>query len=549
MVRRFLGAVLVALLACGWATGPALADSGQIQGAGAFRDIQGNFAYWDIVQLLNAGIVTIPKDGLFHPSTPVTRLQFAVWMARALHLVPPAHARTFADQDQIPQADRPLVSAVVAAGIMTGVGHGEFDPAGYLTRAQAATVFGRELESHGQTPDTRYFALWQDGASIPSWALPATIDMRDGLIYGLAEVGGRVCRPEACFAPDQETTRAQAAVLIVRYLAYFSAHFGGPALPQANAAKTAFLMGFWDSGTAEAYSNLVAHGDAINFLVDGGYDILPGGALSGFDNEQNIAWARQHPQAQLWMMVQSMSSAQNAFLSSPSEESAIVAGIAADVKRVGYVGVNLDVEGLPASEGSSYTAFVAQVAAALHAEGAKVSVDVPAPFEYGPGQPNVGAYDYQALGQVADQIDVMAYSVHWPGTAPGPIAPLAWEKSVIAFGSQWVPPAKLVLGLPAYGYIWNDSTLGATAYWVSGMLNEAGAHGATMLADPSAGENTFTYQHSGGTYTGWFVGGQGLAARLSLVRDAAWAGVIAWRLDYGVRDWWTPWQQAFAAYQ
>jgi len=264
--------------------------------------------------------------------------------------------------------------------------------------------------------------------------------------------------------------------------------------------------------------------------------------------EENIAWARQHSQTQLWMMVQSLSAAQNAFLSSPSEESAIVAVIAADVKRVGYVGVNLDVEGLPASESGTYTAFVAQVAAAVHAEGAKVSVDVPAPFEYGPGDPSVGAYDYQALGQIADQICVMAYSVHWPGTKPGPIAPLAWEKSVLAFGSAWVPGSKLVLGLPAYGYIWNDTSLGATAYWVSGMLNEAGQHGALVSADPASGENTFSYEDPGVSYTGWFVGGRGLAERVSLVQQAGWTGVIAWRLDYGVRDWWTPWQAAFVQY-
>jgi len=74
----------------------------------------------------------------------------------------------FADEAQIPPADRPLVSAVVGAGIMAGVWHNLFDPMGNLTRAQAATVFGRELQKHGQVPDTRYF-----GATIPAWAAPA----------------------------------------------------------------------------------------------------------------------------------------------------------------------------------------------------------------------------------------------------------------------------------------------------------------------------------------------------------------------------------------
>jgi len=530
-------------------SGTALGASGQIQSPSAFQDIQGNTDYWDIVQLVQAGIVKVPADGLFRPDAPVTRLQFALWLARALQWPAPASSGTYADEAQIPSADRSLVAAVVGAGVMQGVGAHTFGPDLAMTRAQVATIIGRDLLRRGQAADARYLAIWEDGADIPAWALPATAAIRDGLINGLAAVGGVPCRPEACFGPAQPMTRAGAAALLVRYLAYVSRAFHGPALPKVVAAAGGFLMGFWDSGTQEAYANLVAHGSSINYVVDGGYDILPGGTLSGFDNAQNLAWARGNPQAQLWMMVQSLSASQNAFLSSPAEEAAIAAGIAADVRRVGYVGVNLDVEELPAAQGPAYTAFVAQVATLVHAEGAKVSVDVPAPFEYGPGDSTVGAYDYQALGRVADQVVVMAYSVHWPGTKPGPVAPLAWEHSVIAFGSQWVPPAKLVLGLPAYGYLWNDTTLGATAYWVSGMLNEAGKHGAPVMPDPTSGEDTFSYPGPGATYTGWFVGGRGLAARVAMAQQAGWAGVVGWRLDYGVRDWWGPWNAAFAEYR
>lgn len=547
-MRRRLGPILLAL-ALLLSPAAAAAAAGQIQGATALTDIAATSQYWDIVQLVQAGIVHVPADGLFHPTAPVTRLQFADWLARGLQLATPASPPAEALGSGIPATDRPLVAAVLASGVMQGVGGGHFGAGLPMTRAQVATIIGRDLVRRGAGADARYFAIWEDGASIPAWALPATAAMRAGLVTGVAEVGGVACRPEACFAPFAPMDRASAAAFLAGYLAYVTRVYGGPPLAAATPPAGGFAMGFWDSGTQEAYGNLSGHGATINYLVDGGYDILPGGVLSGFDNAQNLAWARAHPGTELWMMVQALTPEQDAFLGSPAQEAAIASGIAADVRRVGYAGVNLDVEEVPPSQGAAYSAFVAQVATLVHAEGARLSVDVPAPFSSAPGDPMVGAFDYRALGAAADQVVVMAYSYHWPGTRPGPVAPLSWEQYVLSFAAQWVPPSKLLLGLPAYGYIWNDSTLEATAYWISGMQNEAAQHGAVVLADPTSGEDTFSYPGGTGQHTGWYVGGRGLTARIALAHQAGWGGVVAWRLDYGLGNWWPAWAAAYASYR
>jgi spore germination protein YaaH len=50
----------------------------------------------------------------------------------------------------------------------------------------------------------------------------------------------------------------------------------------------------------------------------------------------------------------------------------------------------------------------------------------------------------------------MAYDYHRPGTSPGPVAPLAWVEANIQNTLQTVPPEKLWLGIPGYGYRWRS---------------------------------------------------------------------------------------------
>ena len=520
--------------------GAGASGPGRITSATSVTDIRGNFAYYDILQLMQAGDIPVPADGLFRPDAPVTRLDFTLWLASALGLRPSSTPLPFLDTASLPQAQQRLLAAAVASGLIKGMPGKLFAPSATITRAQLAVIFGRELAAKGQTPDARYFQIWQDGSTIPAWALAATIPMKDDLIHGLP------CAPEACFGPYQNATRAQAATLIVRYMAYLTAHFHQAPLPTAQPGG--FVMGFWDSGTPEAYANLTRYGGSINQVVDGGYDILPGGVLSGFDNSQNLAWAAQHPGTQMWMMVQAMGPSEYAFLNHPSQEQAIIASVVTAVRRAGYAGADFDIEVPPAADRTALTGFITQAAAALHAVGAKISVDVTMPIQPNPGSPDVGPYDYAALGAVCDRVNLMTYSYHWPGGWPGPVAPLPWDQAAIRFATRYIPPSKVVLGVPAYGYIWNQQTLGATAYWVSGMWNEANAHAASVSYQAAVGENTFAF-NDGSPQVGWFVGGVGLRQRVQLAHQMGIKGIIAWRLDYGVHTWWPYWTQLFAEYR
>lgn len=91
-----------------------------------------------------------------------------------------------------------------------------------------------------------------------------------------------------------------------------------------------------------------------------------------------------------------------------------VAAIVALVQRQHYAGIDIDYEDLHASDRSTFTAFITQLTGALHAKGKVLSVDLFAkPDNRGYDQRNV-AQDYQAIGQVADQVRRTRPGDKWP---------------------------------------------------------------------------------------------------------------------------------------
>ncbi|HVB10755.1 MAG TPA: S-layer homology domain-containing protein [Bacillota bacterium] len=545
--RRICGAACAVALTLAVLPAPALAAAPAgggapppgAAGATRFTDITGNWAAGYIQTLLEAGVLTVPADGLFDPGDPVSRLDFSVWVSKALELPAVATPLPVHDAGRIPQTEQGNVAAAVAAGLLQGFPDGTFQPDAPITRAQIATIFGRNLQSRGEVPEARYTQLFLDGASIPDWARPATIVIKDQLIYG------EPCTPLACFAPEALTTRAEATTLLVRFLEYLSAHYHQAPLRQA-APRAGFTAGMWYSNSDQAYANLQQDGTGVNELIYGGYDIIAGGLLQGYDSPRTLAWAGHHPDVPLWVMVQASSLS---FLTSDQQAQSLLGNLVTIVRRAGYAGVNFDIEGIPGAERAAYTTFITNAAGLLHGSGAKVSVAVPSETAANLGESWDAAYDYPALGRVVDQLITMTYDYHYAGGNPGPVAPISWARDVIAYASGVMPPSKVILGLPVYGYIWNVATDGGTAYWESGMENEAGLHGATITHNAGADEGTFTYAAGGSNYVGWFVDAQGAADRLALAHDAGIGGVMGWRMDYNSPDWWPAFGADLAAWR
>ena len=133
---------------------------------------------------------------------------------------------------------------------------------------------------------------------------------------------------------------------------------------------------------------------------------------------------------------------------------ALIENLAQTLAAQGFGGVDIDFEYIPAEDAEAYAAFVAAVRARLEPMGYTVMVAL-AP-KTSADQPGLlyEAHDYAALGAAADDVLLMTYEWGYALSAPMAVAPIDKVEQVVRFAVSQVPPDKIFLGMPNYGYDW-----------------------------------------------------------------------------------------------
>src|SRR5205085_890542 len=134
-------------------------------------------------------------------------------------------------------------------------------------------------------------------------------------------------------------------------------------------------------------------------------------------------------------------------------------------------GIDLDYETIAFASNASlaptiragYVALLNELATRLHAAGKIVSVAVAAKSA-DDASPAHQAYDYAAIGGIVDRVRIMTYDQHSRGGAypGGPISSVQWANGIMQYAVSVIPAGKVQMGVPLYGYDWNDRAPGAT---------------------------------------------------------------------------------------
>jgi spore germination protein YaaH len=221
-----------------------------------------------------------------------------------------------------------------------------------------------------------------------------------------------------------------------------------------------------------------------------------------------------------------------ALLSSAERRKNHIHNIVDEVLANNYDGIDIDYEFIGSGLRDEYSAFITDLAKALHDQGKLVTIAVHAKTsDYGG---NGGFQDWALLGQVVDRLRIMTYDYHWRGGGPGPVAPIYWVSAVAEYAKSVVDPAKVVIGVPFYGYNWppNGDAVGQTWDAINALINanrlevnlkESDANGLVQ-------ENWINYNSRQGRRTVWFATSRSLEAKLGLVQQLDLAGIAIWRL-------------------
>ncbi|HEX3646799.1 MAG TPA: glycosyl hydrolase family 18 protein [Pseudonocardiaceae bacterium] len=221
-----------------------------------------------------------------------------------------------------------------------------------------------------------------------------------------------------------------------------------------------------------------------------------------------------------------------------------VAAIVDLVDRDDYAGIDIDYEDLHAGDRQAFTDFLTKLSGVLHAHGKLLSVALFAKAsDAGYDQRNV-AQDYAAIGRVADQVRLMGYDYHWASSPAGPIAPVTWINSVLTYARTQMPPDKIILGIPMYGYDWVGDR-GTSVTWQQA-VQLAQRHHVPISYDRASQSPWFRYTDATGTvHEVWFENAASVTAKLAAARGIGAGGVYLWLFGPEDTGMWPALRQGF----
>ena len=220
----------------------------------------------------------------------------------------------------------------------------------------------------------------------------------------------------------------------------------------------------------------------------------------------------------------------------------VIDNLVALAREGGYTGVNIDFEYLAYSENieddrSAFTLFIRDLADRLHAESLKLIISVPGKETDSIDNTWSYPYDLAALGKAADYLQLMTYDQHGAWGGPGAVSGADWVEECLRYTTSVVDPTKLLIGLPAYGYDWDLSSLNVENgnYVVSDISWKDFPLLLTKLDaetgwDTSSQSPFVTYMENGNEHVAWFENEESIRIKVNLVQKYNLAGVSMWAL-------------------
>jgi spore germination protein YaaH len=233
----------------------------------------------------------------------------------------------------------------------------------------------------------------------------------------------------------------------------------------ASAAERPKSLFYLDSDSNSLHSFL-DHADKIDILVPAWYQVNSEGLLSGGPNPLVLETARQHHVVVMPIVLNAgfVQAEFHKFLGDAAAQKRMLDALIRACKENGYAGMQFDFENVRWTDRDALSALVKDSAAALHKEGLQISI---ATVPNAPGRPGNetafsawlyenwrGAYDLKAIGEAVDLVCLMTYDENTQWTVPGPVSGWNWVVANVEYALKVVPPAKLSLGIPLYGYHW-----------------------------------------------------------------------------------------------
>jgi len=233
----------------------------------------------------------------------------------------------------------------------------------------------------------------------------------------------------------------------------------------------------------------------------------------------------------------------SSIVNNPAYAENLIQNLLNTMGQKGYGGLDIDFEFILASDRDKFTDFVRNVAETMRANGYRTSVAL-APKTSADQQGLLyEGKDYPALGEAVDSVLLMTYEWGYTYGPPMAVAPINQVRRVVEYAVTEIPPEKIDLGIPNYGYDWPlPYERGVTRATTIGNVQAVGIavrEGAEIEFDTLAQSPFFRYVAEDGTeHEVWFEDVRSLQAKFDLQKEFGLRGCGYWQIMQWFRANW-----------
>ena len=222
-------------------------------------------------------------------------------------------------------------------------------------------------------------------------------------------------------------------------------------------------------------------------------------------------------------------------LTDSSLQTALISEIIQTALRRGYAGVDVDFEFIPGQLASAYAAFLARLRRQLSPHGLFLWAALAPKTSAGQRGLLYEGHDYPAIADSVDAVLLMTYEWGYTYGPPMAVAPLPNVRAVLDYAVTVIPPGKIFLGIPNYGYDWPlpfvPGTTRAQSISNQYAIELAIRYNIAIQYDETVHSPFFHYTDTTGTiHEVWFEDARSMAAKLRLIAEYGFSGAGFWNL-------------------
>ncbi len=278
----------------------------------------------------------------------------------------------------------------------------------------------------------------------------------------------------------------------------------------------------------------------LTYLAIFSYSVSSDGSLNTINDDELIRIAKQNRVAPIMVITNTeegggfRSEITQSVLNNDATRQTLINNIISKATQKGYMGVDVDFEYLYPNDREAYNEFLTLLKQQLDNRELRLSTAIAPKISATQQGTLYEAHDYAFHGRVADNVIIMTYEWGYLYGPPLAVAPYNEVKRVLSYAVTEIPPQKILMGMPNYGYDWTlpyREGRPAEILSINAALNRAYEVGAEIQFSERSKAPFYEYTQNGVDHIVWFENARSTAARLQLINDFSLGGASYWTVN------------------